>query len=115
LLRGVLWLFGPKGRKGNFVYDILTVGAMPFMTVTRAFTRRVMPDAYVPTLTFFLLMGMWVMLGLAQHACACRAAFSAFEGTGYSESGSRAPALNFIPYCVQQANVANEILDDAKP
>lgn len=68
LLRGVLWLFGPKGRKGNFVYDILTVGAMPFMTVTRAFTRRVMPDAYVRTLTFFLLMGMWVMLGLAQHA-----------------------------------------------
>jgi hypothetical protein len=95
--------------------DILTVGAMPFMTVPRAFTRRVIPDAYVPTLTFFLQMGMWVMLRLAQHACACRAAFSAFEGTGYSESGSRAPALNFIPYCVQQANVANEILDDAKP
>ena len=29
--RGLLWLFGPKARQGNFVYDILTIGTKPFI------------------------------------------------------------------------------------
>ena len=36
ILRGVLWVFGLKARQGNFVYDILTIGAMPFVKLTRA-------------------------------------------------------------------------------
>ena len=68
LLRGILWLFGPKARQGNFVYDILTVGAMPFMRLTRAATPRLVRDTYVPLLAFILLMLLWVGLGLSQQA-----------------------------------------------
>ena len=68
LLRGALWLFGPKARKGNFVYDILTVGTTPFVRLARAITPRAFGDAYVPLLAFVLLLLLWVGFGLGQHA-----------------------------------------------
>ena len=30
LVRGLLWLFGPRARQGNFFYEILTIGTAPF-------------------------------------------------------------------------------------
>jgi hypothetical protein len=68
LLRGVLWLFGPKARKGNFIYDILTVGATPFITLTRAATPRLVRDIYVPPLAFVVLVVLWTGLGMGQYA-----------------------------------------------
>jgi hypothetical protein len=74
LLRGILWLFGPKVRQGNFVYDILTVGATPFMRLTRAATPRLVRDTYVPLLAFIVLVLLWIALGFGQHAlCTWRA------------------------------------------
>ena len=67
-LRGFLWVFGPKARKGNFLYDILTVGVTPFMRLTRTILPRAIGDAYVALITFVLLLALWVGLGLAQHA-----------------------------------------------
>jgi hypothetical protein len=68
LLRGILWLFGPKARQDNFVYDILTVGATPFIRLTRAATPRLVRDTYVPLLAFIVLVFLWIGLGLGQHA-----------------------------------------------
>jgi hypothetical protein len=68
LLRGVLWLFGPKARQGNFIYDILTIGAMPFIRLTRAATPRLVRDIYVPLLAFIVLIVLWIGLGTAQYA-----------------------------------------------
>jgi hypothetical protein len=67
LLRGILWLIGPKARRGNFVYDILTVGATPFMRLTRAATPRLVRDTYVPLLAFIVLVLLWIALGFGQH------------------------------------------------
>jgi hypothetical protein len=74
LLRGAMWLFGPKGRRGNFVYDILTIGATPFVNFTRALMPRMIRDVYVPTIAFLLLFALWIGLGLGQQSlCAARA------------------------------------------
>ena len=73
LVRGAMWLFGPKARKGNFVYDIFTVGAMPFIRITRRITPRIIHDAYMPAIAFFLLLLAWGGLGLAKHSlCVAR-------------------------------------------
>jgi len=73
LARGLLWLFGPRARQGNFVYDILTIGTKPFMQLTRKVTPRFVRDAYVPALTFVLLFGIWIGVGMANAVlCATR-------------------------------------------
>jgi hypothetical protein len=71
--RGALWLFGPKARQGNFVYDILTIGTMPFIKATRAITPRFVRDSHIPAATFFLVFWIWLGLGIAKAAmCASR-------------------------------------------
>lgn len=71
--RGVLWLFGPKARQGNFFYDLLTVGAKPFMNLTRRITPGFIDDAYIPATTFVLVFVIWTGLGIAKAAmCASR-------------------------------------------
>lgn len=73
LARGVLWVFGPKARQGNFLYDLLSAGTKPFMNVTRRVTPRIVRDAYIPAMTFVLVFGVWIVLGIAKAAmCASR-------------------------------------------
>ena len=66
--RGALWIFGPKARRGNFFYDILTIGTMPFVRGTRAITPKFITTAYIPLLTFFLIVVTWLGLGIAKIA-----------------------------------------------
>ena len=66
--RGLLWLFGPRARKGNFVYDLLTTGTMPFIKLARKITPRFVPDAHIPAIAFFLVFWVWIGLGIAKHA-----------------------------------------------
>jgi len=74
LARGLLWLFGPKARQGNFVYDILTIGTKPFIQLTRKITPRFVRDACIPVAAFVLLFGVWIGLGMANAVlCASRA------------------------------------------
>ena len=74
LARGVMWLFGPKARPGNFVYDILTIGTKPFIQLTRKVTARFVRDAYIPAGTFLLVFCIWLGLGIAKTArCASQA------------------------------------------
>jgi hypothetical protein len=71
--RGLLWLFGPKARQGNFVYDLLTVGTMPFIRLARKMSPRFVPDAHVPAIAFFLLFWLWIGIGIGKVAlCASR-------------------------------------------
>ena len=71
--RGLLWLFGPKARKGNFVYDLLTIGTRPFIVATRKITPRFVRDSHIPAATFFLVFWIWIGLGIAKAAmCASR-------------------------------------------
>ena len=66
--RGLLWLFGPKARQGNFVYDLLTIGTTPFVKLARKVSPRFVPDAHVPWIAFFLLFWIYIALGFAKLA-----------------------------------------------
>lgn len=66
--RGVFWIFGPKARQGNFGYDMLTIGTMPFIKATRKIMPKFVRDAYVPGVAFFLVFLMWIGLGIAKAA-----------------------------------------------
>jgi hypothetical protein len=73
LARGLMWLFGPRARQGNFFYDIMTIVAKPFIRATRAITPRFVRDAYIPATTFVLVVCLWLALGIAKAAiCASR-------------------------------------------
>ena len=73
LARGVLWLFGPRARQGNFFYDIMTIIATPFIRAMRAITPRIVRDAYIPAMAFVLVVCLWLALGIAKAAmCASR-------------------------------------------
>jgi hypothetical protein len=71
--RGLLWLFGPRAREGNFIYQILTIGTRPFIQATRKITPQFVRDAHVPAATFFLVFWIWIGLGIAKATmCASR-------------------------------------------
>lgn len=61
--QGVLWLFGPKARDGNFIYDLFKMGTRPLTRLTRAIAPRFVHDAHIGLLAFFILVWLW--LGLA--------------------------------------------------
>src|SRR5258706_6388542 len=68
--QGVLWLFGPKARDGNFIYDIFKKGTRPLVKLTRFITPRFVHDAHVGFVTFFILTWLWLGLALAKrHMC----------------------------------------------
>ena len=64
--RAILWVFGPHARKGNFIYDMLTVGTMPFLKAARKVSPRFIPDAHIPWIAFFLLFWVYVALTFAK-------------------------------------------------
>ena len=68
IVRGLLWLFGPRARRGNFVYDILTIGTLPFIRLARKLSPRALPDETMPVLAFFLLVSLWIALGFVKAA-----------------------------------------------
>jgi hypothetical protein len=73
LLRGAMWLFGPKARKGNFVYDILTIGALPFINFARAIAPRVCATNTCRRL-LSAVVALWIALGLGQQSLCVAAA-----------------------------------------
>ena len=67
LIRGAMWLFGPKARH-NFIYGIFTVGSMPFIRFARAIMPRAVRDQYIPVIAFLLLFSLWLALALTQQS-----------------------------------------------
>jgi len=62
--QGVLWIFGPKARDGNFVYDLFRKGTRPIIKLTRIITPRFVHDAHIGFVAFFFLAWLWFGLGV---------------------------------------------------
>ena len=62
--QGVLWIFGPRARDGNFVYDLFKKGTAPIIKATRVISPRFIHDAHIGLVAFFLLGCLWFGLGL---------------------------------------------------
>ena len=70
LAQGVLWLFGPKAREGNFVYDLFKLGTRPLVKATRIITPRFVHDSHIGMVTFLILVWLWLVLAFAKrHLC----------------------------------------------
>ena len=65
--QGVLWLFGPRARDGNFIYDLFKKGTRPIIKLTRAIAPRFVHDANIGLLAFFILMWLWLGLAFAKR------------------------------------------------
>ena len=65
--QGILWIFGPRARDGNFVYDLLKLGTRPLMRLTRIITPRFVHDSHVGLVAFFILVWLWMGLAVAKH------------------------------------------------
>ena len=65
--QGMLWLFGPKARDGNFVYDLFKMGTRPIIKATRAITPRFVHDAHIGLIAFLILVWLWFGLAVAKR------------------------------------------------
>lgn len=60
--QGVLWLIAGAKREENVVYKLFKTLTSPVTRVTRAVTPRVIIDAHIGLVAFFLLMVLWTTL-----------------------------------------------------
>lgn len=68
--QGVLALLAGKYREDNIFYRTLRIVASPAVRAVRFIAPRLILDAHVPFLTFFLLFWLWVALALVKrHLC----------------------------------------------
>jgi ABC-type phosphate transport system permease subunit len=65
--QGILWIFGPRARDGNFVYDLFKKGTGPIIKVTRAITPRIVHDAHIGFVAFILLVWLWMGLAFVKR------------------------------------------------
>ena len=94
--QGVLWIFGPKARDGNFVYDLFKKGTRPIIKLTRIITPRFVHDAHVGMVAFFFLRGCGSGWDSGSAISACSRACSArserpvnSESEGYLSNSKR--------------------------
>lgn len=68
--QGALAVLAGKYREQNLFYRLLRTITQPAIRAVRRVTPRVILDAHVPMLTFFLLFWLWVALAvLRRHLC----------------------------------------------
>jgi len=60
--QGVLWVIAGAKRDQNMVYNLFKTVTSPVMQLTRAITPRIIIDAHIGLVAFFLLLVTWVVL-----------------------------------------------------
>jgi hypothetical protein len=60
--QGVLWVIAGAKRDQNLVYKLFKTLTSPVTRVTRAITPRIIIDAHIGLVAFFLLLVLWVAL-----------------------------------------------------
>jgi len=65
--QGVLAMLAGKYREQNLFYRLLRLIASPAVRAVRFITPRLILDAHVPMLTFFVLLWLWIALAFAKH------------------------------------------------
>ena len=60
--QGVLWVIAGAKRDQNLIYKLFKTLTSPVTRVTRAITPRIIIDAHIGLVTFFLLLVIWLVL-----------------------------------------------------
>ena len=64
--QGVLWLIAGAKRQENVVYKMFKTLTSPVTRVTRLITPRIIIDAHIGLVAFFLLTVLWLILTVAK-------------------------------------------------
>lgn len=68
--QGALAVLAGKYREQNAFYRVLRIVTAPVVRAVRLITPRLVIDAHIPMLAFFLLFWLWIVLALAKrHLC----------------------------------------------
>ena len=60
--QGVLWVIAGAKRDKNMVYTLFKTVTSPVTRLTRAITPRIIIDAHIGLVAFFLLLVIWLAL-----------------------------------------------------
>jgi len=60
--QGVLWVIAGAKRDRNMVYNLFKTVTSPVTRLTRAITPRIVIDAHIGLVAFFLLLVIWLVL-----------------------------------------------------
>jgi len=60
--QGVLWVIAGSKRDQNPVYNLFKVLTSPVTRLTRAITPRIVLDAHIGLVAFFLVVVLWVVV-----------------------------------------------------
>jgi len=60
--QGLLWVIAGSKRNENAIYNLFRTLTSPVTRVTRAITPRVIIDAHIGLVAFFLLAVLWLVL-----------------------------------------------------
>ncbi len=60
--QGVLWVIAGAKRDQNIVYNLFKTVTSPVTRVTRTITPRIIIDAHIGLVAFFLLVVVWLVL-----------------------------------------------------
>jgi len=60
--QGVLWVIAGAKRDQNIVYNLFKTVTSPVTRLTRIITPRVIIDAHIGLVAFFLLIVLWLVL-----------------------------------------------------
>lgn len=66
--QGLLALLAGKHRHDNAIYKVFQIVTGPVVKAVRAVTPRLVIDAHVPMLAFFLLFWLWLGLALLRRS-----------------------------------------------
>ncbi|MBM3355055.1 MAG: hypothetical protein FJY47_04370 [Betaproteobacteria bacterium] len=64
--QGVLWVIAGSKREENIVYRMFSILTSPVRRFTRLITPRIVIDAHIGLVAFFLLLVLWVVLTAAK-------------------------------------------------
>ena len=64
--QGVLWVIAGAKRQENVVYKMFKTLTSPVTRVTRLITPRIIIDAHIGLVAFFLLTVLWLILTVAK-------------------------------------------------
>ena len=64
--QGVLWVIAGAKRQENVVYKLFKTLTSPVTRVTRLITPRIIVDAHIGLVAFFLLIVLWLILTVAK-------------------------------------------------
>lgn len=62
LAQGILWVIAGSKRDQNIVYNLFKIVTSPVTRFTRLITPRVVIDAHIGLVAFFLLLVLWLVL-----------------------------------------------------